>query len=56
MVNGYRAYAVLERKGPPIPENTDLLQCEAEVEYSPYDMSRCKIVGWNVPASVDGAS
>ncbi len=51
MPNGYRAYGILERKGPRIPADADPLSCEVAVEYSPYDMGRCKIVGWKVLAS-----
>ena len=46
MKNGYRAYGILERKGPrpggEVVEGTT----EVKVEYSPFDMSRCKIVEW----------
>ncbi len=42
MKNGHRAYAVLEKKGPSLPDG-DLSGATVEVEFSPYDMSRCKI-------------
>ena len=44
MPNGYRAFAILERKGPPPPG--DVLGREVSVNFSPFDMSRCKVVGW----------
>lgn len=51
MANGYAAYGILERKGPQLPEKVDPLTCEAHVLFSPYDMSRCKILEWKIPAS-----
>ncbi len=45
MKNGHRAYAVLEKKGPALPDG-DVLGATVEVEFSPYDMSRCKIRGF----------
>lgn len=51
MENGYTAYAILELKGPPPPEEVDPLDCEVTVLYSAYDMSKCKIQEWRVPAS-----
>ena len=51
MANGYRAYAIVERKGPRLPEETDPLACEAIVHFSPFDMSKCRIVACRPPAS-----
>ncbi|MEM6278804.1 MAG: hypothetical protein AAF733_04950 [Verrucomicrobiota bacterium] len=45
MKNGYRAYAILERKGPRPPSN-DPAGCEVRVDFSPFDMSRCRVVEW----------
>ncbi|MEM9283086.1 MAG: hypothetical protein AAGA96_14765 [Verrucomicrobiota bacterium] len=49
MKNGHRAYAVLERKGPTPPMKGESLGVEVTVDYSPYDMSRCRIVAWVEP-------
>lgn len=49
MKNGHRAYAVLPKVGPTIPENPDAPDeppSRAVVGFSPYDMSRCKILEW----------
>lgn len=46
MANGYRAYAILERKGPPVPPEVEPTGCEILANFSPYDMSRCKIAEW----------
>ena len=46
MANGYRAYAVLEKKGPPPPVD-DPSGLPVTVNFSPYDMSRCRIVSWS---------
>lgn len=51
MANGYTAYAILEKKGKPLPDGVDPLTCEAYVLFSPYDMSRCKVLEWKLPAS-----
>jgi hypothetical protein len=45
MANGYRAYAIVERKGSK-PEPGDPVGRDVEVHFSPYDMSRCKVVEW----------
>ena len=45
MPNGYRAYAILEKKGPP-PPSEDPSGTTGTVDFSPYDMSRCRIVEW----------
>lgn len=50
MANGYRAYAIVERKGPALPEGADARSCIAVVHFSPFDMSKCRIVGWQVPS------
>lgn len=45
MGNGYRAYAIVEKKGPPPPsENPEGMR--VTVDFSPYDMSRCRVVAW----------
>ena len=49
MANGYRSYGVLERKGPRPPREVAPTDCDVVTEYSPFDMSRCKIVEWEVP-------
>lgn len=46
MANGYRAYAVIERKGPRPPAGADPLGFEVALEFSPYDMSRCHLAAW----------
>ncbi|HQW29272.1 MAG: hypothetical protein KA152_04335 [Verrucomicrobiales bacterium] len=48
MANGHRAYAVVERKGPRLPEAIEPLDCEVILHFSPFDMSRCRIVGWQI--------
>ena len=51
MSSGYTAYAILERKGPCPPKKVAPVECEVVTEYSPFDMSRCKIVEWQVPVA-----
>lgn len=46
MANGYRAYAVIERKGPRLPAEIDPLGRMVSLEFSPYDMSRCHLTAW----------
>lgn len=46
MENGYTAYAVLERKGPQPAEPVVAGETRAAVQFSPFDMSRCKIAEW----------
>lgn len=46
MPNGYRAYAIIERKGPRIPDGINPLAQSVRVQFSPYDMSKCRIVAW----------
>lgn len=46
MANGYRAYAIRERKGPTVPAGVDATECEILANFSPYEMSRCKIAEW----------
>jgi hypothetical protein len=56
MANGYRAYAVIERKGPRPPEGVDPLGAMVELDFSPYDMSRSHLTAWlpaTAPASLD---
>lgn len=50
MANGYRAYAVVERKGPRLPEGSDPVGAIVELDFSPYDMSRCHLTAW-LPAT-----
>lgn len=45
MANGYRAYAIVERKGPR-PSQTEPVGSDVVVQFSPFDMSRCKVVEW----------
>lgn len=56
MENGYHAYAVLERKGPR-PEGEETGR-EVLVDFSPFDMSRCRVVSWDpkTPAAETTAS
>ncbi|MDF1815711.1 MAG: hypothetical protein P1V20_26165 [Verrucomicrobiales bacterium] len=44
MPNGYVAIAVLPKGGPTAP--TEEKGSAVEVAFSPYDMSRCKVVQW----------
>jgi hypothetical protein len=46
MSNGYTAYAIVEKKGPRPPQNVTPMDCEVVTEYSPFDMTRCKVVEW----------
>lgn len=46
MGNGYRAYAVIERKGPLPPADLDPIDQPVLLEFSPFDMSRCHLVAW----------
>ena len=50
MPNGYRAYAILERKGP-TPPREDPVGIPVTVDLSPFVMSRCRVVEW--PAHTD---
>jgi len=52
MPNGYRAYAIRERNGPKASDNgiSSAVGATVKVDYSPFDMSRCKIAAW-LPAS-----
>ncbi|MDF1860077.1 MAG: hypothetical protein P1U87_07670 [Verrucomicrobiales bacterium] len=45
MANGYRAYAIIEKKGPAYSSEDPTGQ-KVIVNFSPYDMSRCKVVEW----------
>lgn len=45
MSNGYQAYAILEKKGPE-PPSEDPSGAKVTVHFSPYDMSRCRVVEW----------
>ncbi|MCB1230959.1 MAG: hypothetical protein KDN19_11860 [Verrucomicrobiae bacterium] len=47
MPNGYRALAVLPQEIDR-PPTADPVNLSAEVHFSPYDMSRCRIARWNV--------
>ncbi|MCF6314592.1 MAG: hypothetical protein L3J39_19245 [Verrucomicrobiales bacterium] len=44
MPNGYHALAVLHHHDPAPP--SDPIGKKAQVSFSPYDMSRCKILKW----------
>ncbi len=46
MKNGHRAYAVIPKGGPLIPKGENEEGIQAVVEYSSYDMTRCKILEW----------
>lgn len=46
MPNGYRAYAIVERKGPPPSAGMDTLGRVVTLHFSPFDMSKCRIVNW----------
>jgi hypothetical protein len=46
MPNGHEAIAVVPKGGPVPPEDIPFDRLEAEVTFSPYDMSRCKITRW----------
>ena len=50
MPNGYRALAVVQRGGPAPPPGDLPENCQVEVRFSPYDMSRSRIVRWLLPA------
>ncbi|MEM7698896.1 MAG: hypothetical protein AAF236_10870 [Verrucomicrobiota bacterium] len=47
MPNGCLAYAVVEKKGPFLPENQQALDSRVTCDFSPFNMSRCKISCWN---------
>lgn len=47
MPNGFRSMAVIPREGPRLDaEEGDGVGREVELEFSPYDMSRCRVVTW----------
>ena len=46
MANGYRAYAVLAKLGPRAGEEVEPVGRQVDLEFSPFDMSRCHLVGW----------
>jgi len=48
MQNGHRAYAVIPKNGDLPPDGESAEGMRAKVEYSPYDMTRCKIVEWMI--------
>ena len=47
MPNGYHALAVVPREGPAAPASEMPEGLRVEVAFSPYDMSRCRIVHWS---------
>lgn len=51
MANGYRAFAIVERKGPRLPETEDPLGREVALHFSPFDMSKARLVGWRDPVN-----
>ena len=46
MANGHRVYAVLAKLGPRLPVEIDPIGYEVDLEFSPFDMSRCHLVEW----------
>ncbi len=54
MANGYRAYAIVERKGPRLPAGEDALGRDVTLHFSPFDMSKCRLVAWNPSRSQPG--
>ncbi len=48
MPNGYRAMAVIPREGPRLDAGEPAVGREVDLEFSPYDMSRCRVVNWPV--------
>ena len=46
MANGYRAFAIVERKGPVPPADADPLGHEVALHFSPFDMTKCRLVAW----------
>lgn len=51
MANGHRAYAIIERKGPRLSPDENALGREVTLHFSPFDMSKCRLVAWQSPAS-----
>ena len=51
MDSGYRAYAVVGRKDPSLPSGEDAIGREVTLHFSAFDMSRCHLVAWQIPAS-----
>lgn len=49
MANGHEVYGIVERKGPQPPADCDAVACRVQVEFSPYDMGKCKILVWEAP-------
>lgn len=49
MANGFRAYAIVERKGPHLPESEDPAGRGVVLRFSPFDMSKCRLVRWLSP-------
>jgi|GEM_PF-424547 len=48
MANGYRAYAIVERKGPRLPAGEAALGKEVRLLFSPFDMSKCRLADWGL--------
>ena len=46
MPNGHRAVAVVPLDGPRPPESEPVIGKTVELAFSPYDMSRCRVVSW----------
>ncbi len=46
MPNGYRVYAIVACNGPRIPEDEDAANRDVVLHFSPFDMSKCRIVNW----------
>jgi len=47
MPNGYRAYAIVERKGPHLPDGEDPLGRDVVLLFSPFDMAKCRLASWS---------
>ena len=48
MENGYVAIAVLPKDGPQCPPGDDPIGLTIKAAFSPYDMSRCKVIDWDL--------
>jgi len=46
MPNGFRAVAVLPKEGPACPDDVEPVGAAVVASFSPFDMSRCRIVEW----------
>ena len=48
MANSYRVMAIVPKEGPLCPDAVDPVGIRVSTIFSPYDMSRCRIVEWQV--------